>query len=113
MTSVGVTTDINEAAVSSSGGFSNYFAIPFYQASAVAAYKAFLGSTNAGGYNTSGRGFPDIVAQGDNVGIVSGGQTGIVSGTSPTFASVIALVNVLRSYLLSIIVRSPLFSVCN
>lgn len=43
-----------------------------------------------------GRGFPDVSAQGQNVEIVSGGQTGTVDGTScasPIFASVIGLLN--------------------
>src|SRR6201999_4044392 len=44
----------------------------------------------------TGRGFPDVSAQGENVEIVSGGQTGTVAGTScssPIFTSVIALLN--------------------
>jgi len=98
MTSVGATTGIapEVAATFSSGGFSNYFAIPSYQAADVAAYKSAIGSTNSGRFNTTGRGFPDISAQGENVEIVSGGQTGTVAGTScssPIFASVVALLN--------------------
>lgn len=98
MTSVGATTGISPetAADFSSGGFSNIFAQPSYQASAVSAFLTELGSTNAGLFNSSGRAFPDISAQGENVEIVVGGETGTVAGTScssPIFASVISLLN--------------------
>ncbi len=45
---------------------------------------------------TTGRGFPDVAAQGNNVEIVNGGGAGLVGGTScssPIFASVISLIN--------------------
>ncbi|KAJ6519106.1 family S53 protease [Mycena sanguinolenta] len=80
----------------SSGGFSNYFGIPDYQTDAVATYLQALGTTNQGLFNTSGRGYPDVSAQGENVQIVSGGKTQGVDGTScssPIFASVVALIN--------------------
>ncbi|KAF8530031.1 subtilisin-like protein [Hysterangium stoloniferum] len=98
MTSVGATTGIapEKAATFSSGGFSNFFARPSYQSTAVPAYLTALGSTNAGKFNTSGRGFPDISAQGQSVEIVSGGTAELVDGTScssPIFASVISLLN--------------------
>lgn len=98
MTSVGATQGVNpeRAASFSSGGFSNFFAIPSYQAAAVSAFKTRLGSTNAGKFNTTGRGFPDVAAQGVNFQIVLDTQTGGVDGTScasPLFASIIALVN--------------------
>ncbi|KAH8108269.1 family S53 protease [Phellopilus nigrolimitatus] len=97
MTSVGATTRIKETAANfSSGGFSNYFGMPSYQASAVSSFLTAQGSTNNGRFNTSGRAFPDVAAQGDNVEIVVGGKTKIVWGTScssPIFASVIALLN--------------------
>ncbi|EMD36470.1 hypothetical protein CERSUDRAFT_156150 [Gelatoporia subvermispora B] len=98
MTSVGATTGINPetAATFSSGGFSNYFGTPSYQASAVASYLQALGSTNSGKFNTSGRGYPDVSTQGENFLIVVDGEVRNVDGTScasPTFASVIALLN--------------------
>ncbi|KAK0478663.1 family S53 protease-like protein [Armillaria luteobubalina] len=80
----------------SSGGFSNIFARPSYQASTVTTYLNALGGTNSGRFNTTGRGFPDVAAQGSNIEIVDGGQTGLVSGTSassPIFASMISLIN--------------------
>ncbi len=97
MTSVGGTTGITEtAATFSSGGFSNFFAQPSYQTAAVEAYLTALGKTNAGKFNTSGRAFPDVSAQAENVEIIVGGETGTVAGTScasPIFASVISLLN--------------------
>ncbi|KAF8146727.1 family S53 protease [Mycena galopus ATCC 62051] len=97
VTSVGATSGISEAAASfSSGGFSNYFATPSYQSADVASYLSAIGTTNAGKFNRSGRGFPDVAAQGENFEIVLNAQTGAVSGTScssPLFASIVALLN--------------------
>ncbi|KAJ7858989.1 family S53 protease [Mycena leptocephala] len=75
------------ASTFSSGGFSNYWGAPDYQADAVAAFLKAQGTTNKGLFNASGRGYPDIV---------SGGTTEGVDGTScssPIFASVIGLLN--------------------
>lgn len=97
MTSVGATTGITETAASfSSGGFSAIFSQPSYQASAVSTYLSALGNTNSGRFTRTGRAFPDISAQGENVEITLSGQFGLVDGTScssPIFASVIALLN--------------------
>ncbi|KAA1475870.1 family S53 protease [Dentipellis sp. KUC8613] len=97
MTSVGATTGVPETSASfSSGGFSNTFAQPSYQASAVSAFLTKLGNTNSGKFNRAGRGFPDVAAQGDNVEIVFQQEFGLVAGTScssPIFASVVSLLN--------------------
>ncbi|KAJ7830642.1 peptidase S8/S53 domain-containing protein [Mycena olivaceomarginata] len=80
----------------SSGGFSNYFEAPAYQKGAVDAYVANLDGTYSGLFNTTGRGFPDVSAEGVNFEIIAGNSTFLVSGTSassPVFASVIALLN--------------------
>ena len=77
-------------------GFSNYFPTPDYQAGDVAAYVASLGTTYAGKYNGSGRGFPDVAAQAYNYQIVNDGETTGVAGTScssPLFASIVSLLN--------------------
>jgi tripeptidyl-peptidase-1 len=52
---VGATIEISpeQGAVFSSGGFSNYFATPSYQASAVKAYVAGLNGQYNGLYNAS------------------------------------------------------------
>ncbi|KAJ7490733.1 family S53 protease [Mycena latifolia] len=98
LTAVGSTHGISPETAStfSSGGFSNYWGAPDYQADAVAAYLKAQGTTNKGLFNASGRGYPDVSAQGENVQIVSGGTTEGVDGTScssPIFASVIGLLN--------------------
>ncbi|KAI0344952.1 subtilisin-like protein [Trametopsis cervina] len=100
ITNVGATTlsgtSGETAGTYSSGGFSNYFGIPSYQASAVQSYLSTLGSTNRGKFNTSGRAYPDVAAIGTNVEIIVNGRSEIIFGTSassPIFASVIALVN--------------------
>ena len=99
MTSVGATTlsgQTEVAASFSSGGFSNFFAQPSYQSSVVSSFLTKLGNTNSGKFNKSGRAFPDVSAQGENVEIFVGGESGTVAGTScasPIFASVISLLN--------------------
>ena len=98
MTSVGSTQGINPetAASFTSGGFSNLFAQPSYQADAVAGYLKTLGNTNSGLFNPKGRAFPDVATQGVQFAIEVDGQLQGVDGTSassPTFASVVALLN--------------------
>ncbi|KAK6984776.1 peptidase S53 domain-containing protein [Favolaschia claudopus] len=97
VTSVGSTGGITETASSfSSGGFSNYFPIPSYQTNDVATYLNSLGNTNSGRFNRTGRGFPDVAAQGENFEIAWDSQFETVGGTScssPTFASIVALLN--------------------
>jgi tripeptidyl-peptidase-1 len=80
----------------SGGGFSNYFARPAYQDVVVPAYIKNLGSKFNGLYNASGRGFPDISAQGYHFITIWNGSTMMLDGTSaatPTAASVITLIN--------------------
>ncbi|KAJ6554859.1 family S53 protease [Mycena capillaripes] len=97
VTSVGSTGGTTETASTfSSGGFSNYFGVPSYQAADVSKYISGLGSTYSGLFNRAGRGFPDVAAQGENFEIVLNAVVGRVDGTScstPTFASIIALLN--------------------
>ncbi|KAJ7452724.1 family S53 protease [Mycena galericulata] len=71
ITSVGGSTGLPPqiAAPLSGGGFSNYFPTPKYQAGDVAAYLASIGDQYSGLYNASGRGFPDVAAQAENVEI--------------------------------------------
>ena len=98
LTSVGSTQGINPetAAPFSAGGFSNIFAQPDYQADAVATYLKALGDTNSGLFNPKGRAFPDVSTQGVQFVIEVAGQLQGVDGTSassPTFASIVALLN--------------------
>ncbi|KAJ6628090.1 peptidase S8/S53 domain-containing protein, partial [Mycena sp. CBHHK59/15] len=97
VTSVRGTTGVPQVAVSlSGGGFSNYFPVLSYQAGDVAAYLSSIGTQYQGLYNATGRGFPDIAAQAENVEIGWTLQFWLVGGTScasPIFASIISLVN--------------------
>ena len=102
---------------SSGGGFSNLYAIPKYQQSAVATYFAnhsppypyysklagnaknptMLNVTelvgNTGGlYNRIGRGVPDVAANGDNIAVNVGGEfarSGGTSASTPLFAAIV------------------------
>ncbi|KAL8769239.1 MAG: hypothetical protein Q9209_004740 [Squamulea sp. 1 TL-2023] len=105
ITAVGGTQSINPeiAWVDSSGGFSNYFQQPSYQASAVSNYLDNGISKETLAYctpffNASGRAFPDVSAHSmsppyefyvNNVRTQGGGT----SAAAPVFASIIALIN--------------------
>jgi tripeptidyl-peptidase-1 len=86
-----------ESAWTSGGaGFSEIFGQPSYQTTAVQQWL----STNKDGvsayFNASGRAYPDVAAQATDFSIVVSGRTELVDGTScasPTFASVIQLLN--------------------
>ncbi|KZP30476.1 subtilisin-like protein, partial [Athelia psychrophila] len=98
VTAVGATYKIGpEVGIDfSAGGFSNYFSTPSYQTTATATFIKSLGTKYAGLYNASGRGIPDVSAQGNAFDIVLGGSVTSVSGTSasgPTFAAIVALLN--------------------
>ena len=98
VTSVGGTKSFGpEVATSfSGGGFSNIFSRPSYQDTAVSTYLNKLGKTNAGLFNSTGRGFPDIATQAQSFQIIRAGKTVSVSGTSaasPTVGSLVALLN--------------------
>lgn len=88
------------AAAISSGGFSNRFARPSWQAEAVEAYLKSAGVPPASRYNASGRGFPDISAQAMSFIVVANkiplpGVSG-TSCASPTAAGVFGLLNDVR-----------------
>lgn len=104
VTTVGATKNFNPEVVAvdnsigyaSGGGFSNYFARPSYQADVVDAYVQSLGSKYAGLYNTTGRGYPDVAAQGFDYAIFWEEREISVDGTSaatPTFSAVVSLLN--------------------
>ena len=108
ITAVGSTEGVSPetAATFSSGGFSNVFPRPDYQAAAVFSYLNALNITAntsstdpnplAGRFNTTGRAFPDVAMQGRDIEIVAAGQSVPVFGTSassPMFVSMVALIN--------------------
>ncbi|KAJ6586409.1 peptidase S8/S53 domain-containing protein, partial [Mycena vulgaris] len=84
---------------SGGGGFSNRFAMPKYQKAAVDSFLARLRKTNPGQlkhFNHKGRAYPDISANANNFVAVEEGVFSANSGTSgsaPTVASIITLVN--------------------
>jgi tripeptidyl-peptidase I len=86
----------------SGGGFSNYFSLPSYQASAVKNFmKRYAPNYGPNVYNDSGdaRGFPGISAIGQNVPIVFNGETIPVGGTRvncPLVAGLVTLLNEAR-----------------
>jgi len=84
----------------SSGGFSNRYKQPEWQAQAVHEYLQSAGLPASTKYNASGRGFPDVSAQAVNFVVVNNGfvEPG-VAGTSaacPTFSAVVGLLNDFR-----------------
>lgn len=91
-----------ESVIYSGGGFSNVFAMPSYQKTAVASYfKNYNPPYGADRYNNSmkTRGFPDVSANGANYVVAYDGKFGRVFGTSassPTFGSILTLVNSAR-----------------
>jgi tripeptidyl-peptidase-1 len=84
----------------STGGFSNDFGIPSWQAPQVAYYLNNCPNLPASSfYNRSGRGLPDISAAGENVQVFVGGSVEPVAGTScsaPIIAGIVSLWNGLR-----------------
>ncbi|KAI0635460.1 family S53 protease-like protein [Trametes polyzona] len=85
-----------EAWGGSSGGFSNYFPRPAYQSPAVSAYLTSHAPAHAAQhFNASGRAFPDVSAKADAFQVWENTTASLfgTSASSPTFASVIALLN--------------------
>ncbi|KAK7541932.1 tripeptidyl-peptidase-like protein [Phyllosticta citribraziliensis] len=102
VTSVGGTVGVEpeRAVYFSSGGFSDLWERPSWQDAAVSKYLGILGDQWSGLYNQSGRGFPDVAAQGKGFRVIDQGldiSVGGTSASSPTFASVVALLNAARA----------------
>ncbi|KAF7358166.1 Family S53 protease-like protein [Mycena venus] len=99
VTSVGSTQGFapEKAANFTGGGFSNVFPTPYYQTASVAGFLETIPGDFAGTFNKSGRGYPDVSTQGLNFELVNLGEVsnlgGGTSASSPTFASIIALIN--------------------
>ncbi|KAI1178412.1 subtilisin-like protein [Nemania sp. FL0916] len=97
VTSVGSTRYLNETATYfSSGGFSDYWARPQWQDDAVKGYLRTIGDKNKPYYNTKGRGFPDVSAQGYGYRVYDQGVLKGYQGTScsaPAFAGIVGLLN--------------------
>jgi len=89
VTTVGATKNVNPEIVAtdssngfvSGGGFSNYFARPSYQDNVVPAYITSLNGQFSKLFNASGRGYPDIAAQGFHFLVVWNGTLVSLDGT--------------------------------
>lgn len=81
----------------SGGGFSNIFSTPDYQKAAVSQYLSQTSLPFSSSlFNSSGRAFPDISANGQNIAIIVNGSVNGVGGTSascPIVASLFTLIN--------------------
>ncbi|MCJ1474289.1 hypothetical protein MMC13_002947 [Lambiella insularis] len=92
-----------ETVIFSGGGFSNVFPLPSYQAAAVQEFFTnYPPPYGADRFNNSRmtRGFPDVSANGANYVIAIDGTFSLVYGTSassPTFGSVLTIVNEVRA----------------
>lgn len=98
VTTVGATYHVApEIAVPfSGGGFSDFFPRPEYQDSTIEAYLKSADPAFKNFYNTSGRAYPDISAQGVSFHVFVRGNDVLESGTSasaPAMAAIIALLN--------------------
>lgn len=91
-----------EVAITTGGGFSVRYSRPSYQDNAVRGYFKQVAGTAlapASGYNTNGRGLPDVSLLGHNYLIVVDKKGLYVDGTSasaPAFAGMVALLNSYR-----------------
>ncbi|KAL1864334.1 hypothetical protein Daus18300_007758 [Diaporthe australafricana] len=81
----------------SSGGFSNYFPAPSWQAKDTSAYIKALNGTRDGWFNASGRGIPDLTLVGSRFLLGGEGKyaftTKGTSASTPVWASIITLIN--------------------
>ena len=92
-------SNVDDAVITSGGGFSATFAAPNYTTSAVAGYFENVATAPLGGYAAGGRGYPDVALAGYGYEVVIGGATYSVSGTScsaPAVAGMASLVNAIR-----------------
>jgi tripeptidyl-peptidase I len=99
VTAVGALAAYGGAATYSSGGFSNYFERPAWQADAVQGHIQQLNGSHKAFYNASGRAYPDFSLLGDYFVVEQANYTGTAKGTSastPVAAAMIALLNDIR-----------------
>jgi len=85
------------SAITSGGGFSDYFPRPFYQKKAVKEY--LKNNPKDMDFDDNGRGIPDLSLMGNNYEMYLNGKKTYVSGTSasaPVLASLISLANSIR-----------------
>jgi len=86
------------AIITSGGGFSQIYAMPSYQQTAVTNYLK-QPTVPKTGFVATGRGYPDVALMGHNYNIYDGGELIQADGTScssPVFAAMITLINGMR-----------------
>ncbi|PWN53318.1 subtilisin-like protein [Violaceomyces palustris] len=91
-----VAVDTSIAGFYSGGGFSNYYQRPSYADAAQSAYATKQASSFKGLFNTTGRGYPDVAAQGSKFLIRYQARWVKIGGTSasvPLFSSIVGLLN--------------------
>eukprot|EP00475_Leptophrys_vorax_P001463 TRINITY_DN107_c0_g2_i1.p1 TRINITY_DN107_c0_g2~~TRINITY_DN107_c0_g2_i1.p1 ORF type:complete len:551 (-),score=161.18 TRINITY_DN107_c0_g2_i1:47-1699(-) len=82
--------------ITSGGGFSDVFSQPSYQSSQVSDYFNNVANYPVSGFNSNGRGYPDVSVMGYNYVVAIGGKFTLESGTSasaPVFAGMVTLIN--------------------
>ena len=92
-------SNIDDAVITSGGGFSGQFDAPSYQTAAITSYFSTVGTQPASGYATGGRGYPDLALSGFGYEVVIGADTYVVCGTScssPSVGAMVSLVNAVR-----------------
>jgi len=81
------------------GGFATTFATPSYQETVVNTFLNLKNTSLGNGYNTKGRGYPDVALIGHLYPIVNSGEVQYKDGTSastPVMAGILSLVNAER-----------------
>ena len=81
--------------ITSGGGYSNYYKRPDWQNSHIGAYFNYVSGSHkepASGYNTSGKGYPDVAVAGSRYMTIVGGT----SASAPVVAGMISLFNAAR-----------------
>ena len=86
--------------IETGGGFSTYYPRPSWQNDQVNAYfSAVSSSPPASGYNSLGRGYPDVSLVGVAYEVIIRGQLFSIYGTSasaPVLAGMVSLVNAIK-----------------
>ena len=86
--------------ITTGGGFSTYYPVPSWQENTQKQYFESLATSPDAGYNSQGRGYPDISLVGVDYPVIINGLTKYVYGTScvsPVIAGMITLLNTLRA----------------
>jgi hypothetical protein len=92
--------------ITTGGGFSNLYTAPSWQAASIANWKQISNSANNTaafpGYNSVGRGYPDVSALAASYPVILGGNLTVLYGTSastPVVSAMVSLVNAARKKL--------------